>query len=94
MKWQGSIVKFQNIRDIAFEHVLCIALYPKGAYAWMIPKSEIWDNHIVRTDRTGVTRQHKGADAWLSVDPKNVHGWMKPYGGTIDEMIKVAKTSL
>ncbi len=94
MKWKGNIVKFQNVRDIAFDHVLCIALYPKGAYAWLIPKTEVWLDHIVRSDRPGVTRQHKGADAWISIDPKNVPSWVKPYGGTLEEMIKVAKQAL
>ncbi len=95
MKWKGNIVKFQNVRDINFDHVLCIALYPKGAYTWLIPKNEIWRNHAVRTDRPGVTRQHKGADAWIHVDPtKTVQTWLKPYGGSIEDMIKVAKRAL
>jgi hypothetical protein len=91
MKWKGNIVKFQNIRDITFDHVLCIAIYPKGAYAWLIPRGEIWRDNAVRTDHPEITRQHKGADAWMSIDPKNPPAWMKPYGGTIEEMIKVAK---
>ncbi len=94
MKWKGNIVKFQNLRNNEFEHIFCIALYPKSAYAWLIPKSEVWHNDAVRNDRAGVTMQHKGADAWLSIDPKKVPEWMKPYGGTIDDMMKVAKTSL
>lgn len=93
-KWKGSIVKFQNIRDTDFAHVLCIALYPHKAYAWLIPKNEIWHNNNVRADRAGVKRQHKGADAWLSVDPTKPYDWMKPYGGTIDEMVKVAKATI
>lgn len=93
-KWEGDIVKFQNVRDIKFDHVLCLALYPKSAYAWLIPKSEIWLNGKVRADRLGVRSQHKGADAWIDVNPKSAHPWLKPYGGTIDDMIKVAKTAL
>jgi hypothetical protein len=94
MKWEGDIVKFQNVRDTNFGHVLCIALYPKKAYAWLIPKAEIWLNQAVRNDRPGVTRQHKGADAWISIDRKNVPQWLKPYGGTIEEMAKVAQHAL
>lgn len=93
-KWAGSTVKFQNIRNIDFDHVLCIALYPKKAYAWLVPKSEIWLDNAVRKDRPGIKPQHKGADAWVTVDPANVPAWLKPYGGTIDEMIKIAKTNL
>jgi hypothetical protein len=94
MKWQGNAVKFQNIRDADFGHVLCIALYPKGGHAWLIPKMEIWANGKVRTDRSGIKPQHKGADAWITIDPKNPQAWVKPYGGTIEEMIKVAKVAL
>ncbi len=95
MKWQGDIVKFQNIRDIAFDHVLCIALYPQGAYAWLIPKSEIWLNGKIRTDQAGVTSQHKGADAWINVDPKNAQTtWLGAYGGTLEDMINVAQKEL
>jgi hypothetical protein len=93
-KWEGNTVKFQNIRNIDFEHVLCIALYPKSAYAWLIPKTEIWSNNSVRSDRPGITKQHKGADAWVHVDPKTPPSWLSPLGGTIEEMIKVAKTAL
>lgn len=94
MKWEGNIVKFQNLRDIKFDHVLCVALYPKSVYAWLIPKDEIWQNGKVRTDRPGIKAQHKGADAWIHVDPKQVSPWLQPYGGTIDDMIKVAKHAL
>ena len=94
MKWEGNTVKFQNIRDNTFDHALCIALYPKSAYAWLVPKGEVWANGRVRKDRLGVKAQHKGADAWIHVDPKNVQPWLQPYGGTIDDMIKVAKHEL
>lgn len=93
-KWKENTVKFQNIRDIQFDHVLCIALYPKKAYAWLIPKEEIWVKGAVRTGRSELKPQHKGADAWLTVDPIGVPAWLEPYGGTIEDMIKVAKTSL
>jgi hypothetical protein len=94
LKWEGNIIKFQNIRDVDFNHVLCLGLYPNKAFAWLIPKNQIWLNRVVRKDRPGVTSQHKGADAWINIDPANPQSWLKVYGGTIDEMIKVAKSSL
>jgi len=94
MKWEGNTVKFQNIRDTNFDHVLGIAVYPKSAYAWLIPKHEIWFNGSIRTSRLGVKAQHKGADAWIHVDPKNVQPWLQPYGGTIEQAMKLAKTAL
>jgi hypothetical protein len=94
MKWETDIVKFQNIRDINFDHVLCFAIYPKDAYAWLIPKTEIWANNAIRKDRAGITSQHKGADAWIHISPDNPQKWLKPYGGTIEQAMKVAKTAL
>jgi len=76
MKWEGNVIKFQNVRDIAFDHVLCFGLYPHNAFAWLIPKKEIWSNGNVRTDRAGVTSQHKGADAWINIDPKDPQPWL------------------
>ncbi len=94
MKWEGNVVKFQNIRDTNFQHVLCIALYPAGAYAWLIPKKEIWQNGTVRLGQKGITPQHKGADAWISIDPNDVPSWLAQYGGTIDQMVSVANKEL
>lgn len=94
LMWEKGVIKFQNIRDTDFDFVLCLGLYPHGAYGWLIPKDEIWVDHAIRKDRLGITSQHKGADAWVHVDPDNVQAWLQPYGGTIDEMIKVARKSL
>jgi hypothetical protein len=94
LMWNAGAIKFQNIGNTSFDFVLCLGIYPNKAFGWLIPKSDIWVNGVVRKDRPGVTRQHKGADAWIDVDPDNVQGWLKPYGGSIDALIKVAKTSL
>jgi hypothetical protein len=94
MRWEKGIIKFQNIRDIDFEHILCFAIYPNDAYAWIIPKTEVWLNGAIRKDRTGITSQHKGADAWIHIDPSSPHNWLKPFGGTIAQAMKVAKTAL
>lgn len=94
LMWGAGTIKFQNIRDTNFDFVLCLGIYPHKAYGWLAPKNEIWADGRIRSDRPGVTKQHKGADAWIDVDPDSVQGWLKPYGGTIDAMIKVAKVSL
>lgn len=60
----------------------------------MIPKNEIWKDGSIRSDRSGLTSQHKGADAWLHVDPENVPEWLQSYGGTIDQAMKVLKKSV
>jgi hypothetical protein len=95
LMWETGAIKFENIRrDTNFDFVLCLALYPHTAYGWLIPKSEIWVDGAIRTGRPGITSQHKGADAWVHIDPANPHSWLKKYGGTIDEMIAVAQKNL
>ena len=94
LMWKEGILKFQNVREPNFDHVLCIGLCPNEALAWLIPKDEVWQNGTVRTDRAGITAQHKGADAWLSITLNNIQPWLKQYGGTLDEMLKVAGTQL
>jgi len=94
MMWEEGIIKFQNIRDSKVDFIFCLALYPHSAYGWLIPAAEVWNDGNVRNDRPGVTGQHKGADAWLHVDPTNVPDWLKPYGGTIDQAMEVLETSV
>jgi hypothetical protein len=94
MMWQKGTIKFQNIKDTNFDFVFCLALFPDGAYGWLIPKEEIWKEGKVNIGNSGVTRQHKGADAWVHIDPDKPRAWLKPYGGTIDQAIAIAKKSL
>jgi len=94
MMWQQGIIKFQNLRDSNFQHAICLGLYPRKAFAWLVPKDEIWLNGRVRKDRIGIKSQHKGADAWVQVDPENLPPWLTAYGGTSDEFVQVAERAL
>jgi hypothetical protein len=95
MMWEAGIVKFQNFRgDLDFDFVFCLALYPTRAYGWIIPKDEIWKNGKFNTANAGITSQHRGADAWLDIDPVKPAPWLAAYGGTIDQAIAIAKKSL
>ena len=91
--WGAGVIKFQNIRDSDFNFLLCLGIYPTASYGWIIPKSEIWDNDVLQ-ERIGLKGQHGGVggdDAWVGIDPDDVPDWIKPYGGTTDTMLKVAK---
>jgi hypothetical protein len=94
MMWEKGTIKFQNIRDIDFDFAFCLALYPNKAYGWLIPKEEIWKQGKVNTANPGIKDQHEGADAWVHIDPEDPRAWLKPYGGTIDQAIAIAKKSL
>jgi hypothetical protein len=95
--WGAGNIKFQNIRDNKFDFVLCQGIYPSASFGWLIPKEEIWVDGELQ-ERPGLTLQHGGSgggdDAWIGVNPRDVHDWMKPYGGTTNALIKVAQTSL
>jgi hypothetical protein len=95
MMWdKKKIIKFENIRDGEFHYIFCLAIYPENGYGWLIPKEEIWKDGVIREDQDGVKSQHKGADAWLHVDPAKVPKWLKKYGGELDEVLRVARKSL
>lgn len=95
MMWEEGIIKFQNIRaDVDFEFLFCFALFPQKAFGWLIPREAILKDGKFLTGKKGLDDQHEGADAWIDVDPNNPPAWLNKYGGTIDEAVAVAKTSL
>ena len=94
MLWDQGVLKFQNIADTQFDHVICLGLFPTSAMGWIIPKSEIWSNGSIRTDRAGVTSQHEGADAWISFEPASIPDWLMPYGGSIEQLMQVMMVQL
>ena len=69
-----------------------LALYPKKAFGWVIPKEEIWKDGKFNTANAGLDDQHDGADAWIDIDPNDPADWIKGYGGTIDQAIAIAKS--
>ena len=95
MMWEKGIIKFQNIRDIDFDFAFCFAMYPNKAYGWLIPKSEIWKQGKVNTRATRASlASMREPTRLIHIDPENPRAWLKPYGGTIDQAIAIAKKSL
>jgi hypothetical protein len=94
LMWGGGNIRFQNIRNTPYDFVLCLGIYPKKAFGWLIPKPELWMDGTIREDRPGVTKQHKGADAWIEINPDKPPTWLKAYGGTSDDLIKKARRML
>jgi len=41
--WSGGGFKFEQLRDENFKGVFCIGITPQRAYAWVIPKTLIFD---------------------------------------------------
>lgn len=81
--WQSGVYKFQQIRDQAYDQLLCIGVSPFNAHAWLLPKAVLLERVI------GYMGQHTGASgrdtAWLSFPAGTPYEWMHPYGGTLGE---------
>jgi hypothetical protein len=82
---KAPIFKFQQIRDQAYDYVLCIGIAPHSASCWVIPK---WEFNV---DKEGVAHQHggvKGLDTmWLSFESARPPSWMYKYGGDLEDGI-------
>jgi len=91
LMWEEGIVVFENNTDGDYDAIVCIGILPNSAVGWIIPKAEVWKDGKVNTENSGITAQHKGADAWIHVKLASVQPWLKPYGGTLEEMLTAAK---
>ena len=89
--WQNGGYKFQQLRDQNYDVAICLGISPFAAHCWVIPKSAImekWGTSELPIQHGG---QRGNDTVWLSVDPDNVQGWLRPYGGTLDAAIDVLR---
>jgi hypothetical protein len=93
MLWEDDHWKFQQVRNIQFDFLFCLGLYPDSASAWLIPKDDLYLADGSLTDREGWGRQHGGKsgkeDAWLIVYPNNPPQWLTRFGGDISRIPRV-----
>jgi len=82
--WRNGFYRFQQIRDRDFDFCLFLGLSPQSVHAWLVPK-EVLDVHVI-----GHLGQHTGAGAsetaWVTVYPKEVPGWLEPFGGSLERV--------
>lgn len=87
--WETGIFKFQQIRNQDYRFAICLGISPFDARCWIIPKEELL-RHVI-----GHTGQHGGAGgadtAWMSFAPDEPYPWLKPYGGTLREAVRVLR---
>lgn len=85
--WANGGFKFQQIRNQAYEHCLCIGISPFEVNAWLLPKELLLEKVI------GHMGQHTGASgaetAWLNFDKSEPYSWMKPYGDKLEDVAKL-----
>lgn len=81
--WKGGGFKFQQIRDQAYDVVICLGIHPYDAQCWVIPKE------VVMRHPEGVVPQHGGRagtdTAWLSFDAASPPRWLHEWGGRLSD---------
>ena len=85
--WKSGIYRFQQIKKVGPEYIICFGLSPLKAHCWIIDR----DSAI-----THGNPQHKGAtnsEYWLSINPNNLPDWLDKYGGDFETAISILKNS-
>ena len=89
--WKSGIYKFQQLRDQAYDVVICLGISPYDVHCWILSKKMIleqWKSGGIRSQHTG----SQGTDtAWLSVKPNTPQTWLTPQGGRPSDAIKVLR---
>jgi site-specific DNA-methyltransferase (adenine-specific) len=84
--WSEGCYKFQQIRDEGYDFLICLGISPSEAHCWVFSRDFIIDR---------ATPQHKGskgAEYWLTIFPQNPPEWIRDYGGTLDDALKIIKS--
>lgn len=78
--WSGGIYKFQQIRDLDYEFLICLGISPMEAHCWILNKADVLKHAKV---------QHKGAkegsEYWISINPFIPPEWIIKSGGSMEE---------
>ena len=89
--WQTGIYMFQQLRDQAYDVVICLGFSPFNVHCWVLSKKlvlEKWGSGEIRSQHGG----SRGQDtAWLSVNPNNPQIWLTPPSGRPAEAIQVLR---
>ena len=89
--WKSGIYKFQQLRDQAYDVVVCLGLSPFDVHCWVLSKEVI----IEQWRSGGIGSQHGGSQgtdtAWLSVNPSAPQAWLTPQDGRPADAIKILR---
>lgn len=85
--WASGHYKFQQIRDQAYDYLLCIGISPFAVHAWIMKKSEM--------PMELMPHQHGGSAGqdtrWMTVRPDNIPARLNEFGGTLSQVLGVLK---
>ena len=89
--WTSGIYKFQQLRDQAYDVVICLGLSPYDVHCWILSKKVImeqWRSGGIGSQHGG----HQGTDtAWLEVKPNAPQAWLTPQDGRPADAIKILR---
>ena len=89
--WKSGIYKFQQLRDQAYDVVICLGLSPHNVHCWILPKEVIFK----QWRSGGIGGQHGGRQgtdtAWLTVKPNAPQSWLTPQNGRPADAIKILR---
>lgn len=83
--WGTGVYKFQQIRATGYEYVICLGISPFDAHCWVFDKKYAIENG---------TKQHlagRGAEYWITIDPKNPKEWAKEHGGNLSQALRLLR---
>lgn len=85
--WENGSYTFQQVRNQNYAQVVCLGVSPLAAHCWAIPKDVV---------RANIAPQHGGRQGtdtlWFSVDPNEPHSWLRPFGGTLQQVFRVIRS--
>jgi hypothetical protein len=88
--WANGNYKFQQLRDQAYDLVICLGISPFNAHCWVIPKPTII--HLWKKEKI-ISSQHGGSGgtdtAWIDVPLSNPPQWIRVYGGRLRDALRV-----
>lgn len=89
--WKNGIYKFQQLRDQAYDIVICLGLSPYNVHCWILSKKVVLEQWI----SGGISSQHGGSQgtdtAWLEVNPNLPQTWLTPREGRPTDAIKILR---
>jgi len=79
--WAKGFYKFQQIRAEGYDYVICLGISPFEAHCWVFDRRYAIKN---------AKKQH-ATEYWITIDPEQPKGWVKEYGGTLDQAYRKLK---
>lgn len=88
--WRNGCYAFQQLRDQDYDYCFCLGISPFDAHAWFIPKAELMvEQECLKPQHTG----KQGSETkWLQFKADNPPAWLEPYGGSLEDVVKIIKS--